>query len=92
MPNERNSLAESFGVQLTGISRGEYLVERFVPHPITRNVGPLNYGRVRPFDKRSVQDVLAGAEHTPPFVNGALLAIRAGFVPVASATSVVSGQ
>jgi hypothetical protein len=52
MPNEGNSLAESFGVQLTGISRGENLVERFVPHPITRNVGPFNYGRVRPFDKR----------------------------------------
>ena len=42
-PKQTDALAESFGIRLAGVSTGENRIERFVAHPITRNVGRLNY-------------------------------------------------
>ena len=49
-PNARDRLAESFGVRLRGIAKGENRIDRFVPHPITRKVKPLSCGGIAPND------------------------------------------
>ena len=45
-PGQTDGIAESFGVRLMGISRGENLIDQFAPHPITRNVKALSCGGV----------------------------------------------
>jgi hypothetical protein len=42
-PKQADPLAESFGIRLAGVSAGENRIVRFVAHPITRNVGSVNY-------------------------------------------------
>jgi hypothetical protein len=43
-PNQTDAVAESFGIRLAGMSSGENRIDRFVAHPITRNVKSMNYG------------------------------------------------
>jgi len=42
-PNQTDAVAESFGIRLAGISTGENRIDRFVTHPITRNVTSMPY-------------------------------------------------
>jgi PKD repeat protein len=42
-PGEKDTLAESFGIQFVGISRGANVIDNFVPHPITQNVVRVSY-------------------------------------------------
>ena len=42
-PPGRDLLAESFGIRFMGISRGENVIDRFVPHAITKNVRSVSY-------------------------------------------------
>lgn len=53
-PGQRDSLAESFGLQFAGISQGENRIDRFAAHAITRGVKSVSYnvgsGLVMPAD------------------------------------------
>jgi hypothetical protein len=42
-PKETDALAESFGIRFAGMSAGENRIDRFVSHPITRNVPRMPY-------------------------------------------------
>jgi PKD repeat protein len=43
-PGEKDTLAESFGIQFVGVSSGGNVIDRVVTHPITQNVIKVNYG------------------------------------------------
>jgi hypothetical protein len=42
-PGETDMLAQTFGLEFRGISRGEDIVNRFTPHPITKGLSEIPY-------------------------------------------------
>ena len=42
-PGQVDGLAEAFGIRLAGMSAGDNRIDRFVPHPLTRNVKDVPY-------------------------------------------------